>query len=82
MIYVQQRRSIAMIWLTRRLAAWACLAPSLRDWVRCSQSHSSTCVQVRCGSNCRNTRVICGRVIWGSFFPPVQLQTQQEGSGQ
>ena len=37
---------------------------------------------MRCGSSCRKTRVICGRVIWGSFFPPVQLQTQQEGSGQ
>ena len=73
MSYVQQRCSVAMIWLTRRLAAWACLARSLRRWVSCSQSHNSACVQVRCGSNCRNTRVICGRVIWGIFFPPVLL---------
>ena len=75
MNYVQQRCSVAIIWITRRLAAWACLACSLRRWVTCSQAHNSAFVHVRCGSSCRKTRVSCGRVIWGRFFPPVLLKT-------
>ena len=81
MNYVQQRCSVAMIWLTRRLAAWACLARSLRRWVACSQSHNSAFVHVRCGSNSRRTRVSCGRVIWGIFSPPFLLKPQQECAG-
>ena len=66
----------------RRRAACERFACSLRLWVSVNQASNSSGVQVRCGSRCRSRRVICGRVIWGSFFPPVQLQTQQEGSGQ
>ncbi len=49
------------------------LARSLRCWVSLSQCCSSASVQMRCGSIWRNTRLICGRVIWGIFFPPVLL---------
>ena len=71
--HVQRSWSAAMIWVTRRLAAWACLARSLPRWVACSHSQSSSFVHMRRGSSSRKTRVSCVRVIWGSFSPPVQL---------
>src|SRR2546421_12817736 len=59
-----------------------CLARALRSWVVRSQCSNSSSVQMRWGSNSRSTRLTCGRVIWGIFFPPVLLQGQQEGAGQ
>src|SRR5438132_11680005 len=59
-----------------------CLARALRSWVATSQRSSSSCVHVRWGSNSRSTRLTCGRVIWGIFFPPVLLERQQEGTGE
>jgi hypothetical protein len=37
---------------------------------------------VRWGSTSRSTRLTCGRVSWGIFFPPVLLERQQEGRGE
>ena len=55
--HVQRSWSAAMIWITRRLAAWACLARSLPRWVACSHSQSSSFVHMRRGSSSRKTRV-------------------------
>ncbi len=47
-----------------------------------SQCHRSRRVQSRCGNSARSTRLICGRVTWGIFFPPLLLKSQQEQTGQ
>ena len=61
---------------------WDCLARSLRSWVVTSHWSRSSPVQVRCGRSARSTRLTCGRVIWGIFFPPVLLEGQQKGGGE
>ena len=59
-----------------------CLARALRSWVALSHWSNSARVQRRWGGSARSTRLTCGRVIWGIFFPPVLLKAQQEGTGQ
>src|SRR5436305_10878522 len=65
----------------RRLA-WEAVARALRRQVSSSQWRKSAWVQRRCGSSSRRTRVSCGRVMPGTFFPPVLLKGEQEGAGQ
>jgi len=59
-----------------------CLARALRSWVSVSHASNSACVQVRWGSTSRRTRLTCGRVSRGIFFPPLLLHGQQEGASE
>src|SRR5205085_8846649 len=68
--------------LRRRRVMCECLARALRSWVALSHWSNSSQVHVRWGRSSRSTRLTCGRVSWGIFFPPVLLQGQQEGTGQ
>src|SRR5712691_11438728 len=67
------------------------LTRSLRSCISCSQQISSSRVHSFLGSNSRTpchfaagtlTRLTCGRVIRGIFFPPLLLHLQQERPGQ
>src|SRR5438105_13798701 len=58
------------------------LTRSLRSCVSCSHQISSSLLHSFLGSNSRTTRLTCGRVISGIFFPPLVLHLQQERSRQ